>query len=89
MRLIDADAELKEARELSGPQTGDGWDNWGVYALIERQPTIDAIPAVRCKDCRHYWKNGGDNSKGAVCLASPSDDAFCSEGEREDDGVDS
>lgn len=40
---------------------------------------------VRCKDCRHYWKNGGDNSKGAVCLASPRDDAFCSEGERKDD----
>lgn len=37
---------------------------------------------VRCKDCRHYWKNGDDNSKGAVCLASPKDDAFCSEGER-------
>ena len=40
---------------------------------------------VRCKDCRHYWKNGGDNSKGAVCLASPKDDAFCSEGRRKDD----
>ena len=41
MRLIDADALLAEAKRLSGPQTGDGWDNWGVYALIERQPTIE------------------------------------------------
>ena len=49
MRLIDADAELKEAKELSGPQTGDGWDNWGVYALIERQPTIDAVPVKHGK----------------------------------------
>ena len=39
-RLIDADELLKEAKRLSGPMTGDGWDNWGVYALIERQPTI-------------------------------------------------
>lgn len=45
----------------------------------------DAVPVVRCKDCRHYWKNGGDNSKGLVCLASPKDDAFCSEGERKKD----
>lgn len=39
-RLIDADALLAEAKKLSGPMTGDGWDNWGVYALIERQKTI-------------------------------------------------
>lgn len=39
-RLIDADKLLKEAKRLSGPMTGDGWDNWGVYALIERQPTV-------------------------------------------------
>ena len=45
MRPIDADAMLDEAKRLSGPQTGDGWDNWGVYALIGRQPTIDAVPA--------------------------------------------
>ena len=39
-RLIDADAMLLEAKQISGPITGDGWDNYGVYALIERQPTI-------------------------------------------------
>lgn len=42
-RLIDAGATLLEAMRCSGPVTGDGWSNWGVYALIERQPTI--IPA--------------------------------------------
>ena len=35
---------------------------------------------VRCKDCKHYWKNEDDGI--AVCLASPKDDAFCSEGEK-------
>lgn len=38
---IDADALLSEAKKLSGPHTGDGWDNWGVYALIERQPAAN------------------------------------------------
>ena len=38
--LIDRNAMLEEAKRISGPFTGDGWDNWGVYALIDRQPTI-------------------------------------------------
>ena len=44
MDLIDRVAILAEAKRISGPMTGDGWDNWGVYALIERQPTIEAVP---------------------------------------------
>ena len=40
---------------------------------------------VRCKDCKHYWKNHTNDYSVPVCLASPEDDAFCSEGEREDD----
>lgn len=38
--LISRSVLLAEAKRLSGPQTGDGWDNWGVYALIERQPAV-------------------------------------------------
>ena len=82
MRLIDADAELKEAKELSGQQTGDGWDNWGVYALIERQPTIDAEPIVRCKDCE-YWRNDDcKNDNHGYCPISEND--FCSRGVRKE-----
>lgn len=40
---------------------------------------------VRCADCKHYWKNHKDGDSVPVCLASPKDDAFCSEGERKDD----
>lgn len=40
-KYIDADKLLEEAKRLSGPHTGDGWSNWGVYALIERQPAAD------------------------------------------------
>ena len=41
----------------------------------------------RCKDCKHYWRNWKEgepeyDEDAAVCLASPKDDAFCSEGER-------
>ena len=43
----------------------------------------DAVGVVRCKDCKHYWKN--NPTEVAVCLASPRDDAYCSEGERRED----
>lgn len=38
--LIDCQALLEEAKRLSGPLTGDGWSNQGVFLLIARQPTI-------------------------------------------------
>ena len=57
MRPIDADALLAEAKQLSWPFTGDGWDNFGVYELIERQPTLsewvltsERPPELPCKD---------------------------------------
>ena len=82
MRLIDAN-ELKMA--------WDGIDGKMhtpvaiIRALIDDAPTIDAVPVVRCKECKHYWKNHTDDCSVHVCLASPKDDAFCSEGERKDD----
>jgi len=51
---IDRDALLAEAKRISGPMTGDGWDNWGVYALINRQPAVDVQPVVRCINCKYY-----------------------------------
>ena len=58
--------------------------------IIDAQPTAAVVEVVRCKECKHYWKNwkDGEPSWGdgvAVCLASPKDDAFCSEGERRED----
>lgn len=50
---------------------------------IVNAPTVDAVEVVRCKDCIHYWKNYP--TEVAVCLASPRDDAYCSEGERKED----
>lgn len=38
---------------------------------------------VRCKDCKFYWKNNKSEQE-PVCLVSPNDDAFCSEGKRKE-----
>ena len=62
------------------------------YHAVEYREEMVWEPLVRCKDCIHYWKNWRDgdfSSRGdddvAVCLGSPRDDAFCSEGERREE----
>ena len=76
MRLIDADAlpydEFLNHRIVM-------WED------IERSKTIDAVPVVRCKDCKYVipYESGGFN-----CLTCPNVDRdvdenwFCAYGER-------
>lgn len=80
MRLIDADA-LIDALGISD-------EDIVFKEILEDEPTIDAVPVVRCKDCVsfHYSGMGGDNgitycAKGIEM--QPTD--FCSYGERKDD----
>lgn len=30
------------------------------YRIVDSQPTADVVGVVRCKDCKHNYKNGGD-----------------------------
>lgn len=76
-------------------ETDPFWAEGTTRAIFEGVKKIRAAscvePIVRCKDCKYYWKNGKHKSNlefmedVLMCLASPSDDAFCSEGERKDD----
>ena len=55
MRLIDADAlkskvQAQEWKRDPAVMLALDW----IYMLINEQPTIDAVPVVRCKDCKHY-----------------------------------
>ncbi len=52
MRLIDADA-LKENmffHEIDNVSYAEEED-------IDNAPTVDAVPVVRCKDCRYFHEN--------------------------------
>ena len=86
MRLIDADAVISfvDAGHLRNP-SALSWSDKDVVDMIEARPTIDAVAVVRCADCKYYWKNHADDISVPVCLASPKDDAFCSEGVKKDD----
>lgn len=92
-RLIDADKLEKQ----------EYWGNERCFDYVDAEdidnaPTVDAVPVVRCKGCKHYrnYPNGlcylhtepKTNARGhsgnAVCV-EPED--FCSYGERKDGGA--
>ena len=55
-RLIDADELRKDVLELPDCPNGysDTFDKSLIIALVDEAPTVDAVPVVRCKDCRWY-----------------------------------
>jgi hypothetical protein len=93
MRLVDADAfkeYLRKGTEGNAdiiPQrlvdaVLDIMD--GIMLDIDEQPTIDAVPVVRCKDCK--WFNRFGCAVEIVDFTDrPTENDYCSFGEREDD----
>ena len=56
-RLIDADA-LDALIVESYHMTDQEYVRAGysiVRLLIDKVPTVDAVPVIRCKDCKHYY----------------------------------
>lgn len=103
MRLIDADTwkpwynEVKINLEVYN-QYADGYEDAidNVDDWMDAQTTIDAVPVVRCKDCKDYAPIEQDlilseaHQKAGMCnrkmLGLIAEDGFCSYGERKDDG---
>ena len=77
MRLIDADAvkfNFQYGRDDNGILLVPYRD---AKKLIEAAKTVDAVPVVRCRDCRKF------KTYGCRMVASGYDD-FCSYGERKE-----
>lgn len=81
MRLIDAD----ELRSEFGVSDSD------IIAkeTIDDAPTIDAVPVVRCRECRKwdadpdsYGKDDGPKGKCMKSFEETYDNDFCSYGQR-------
>ena len=101
MRLIDADA-LLESERATGIYAGARGCGKTLLTIcrnylhvhVINAPTIDAVPVVRCKDCKHY-KPGKYFKDINFCHRLPyyaekgglnvADDDFCSYGERRSD----
>lgn len=95
MRLIDADATiigldtaLACSRVVAGKdaiqnKALDIFEN--ARDFVANMPTIDAVPVVRCKDCKHWTVDGAGKPWCHGWSTYHSDaDAFCSYGERKD-----
>ena len=58
-----------------------------VIMMIKTAPTVDAVPVVRCRECKYRFKNNGHDKSGCPIIDANiwmDDDDFCSHGEREE-----
>ena len=95
-RLIDADALMDVIRQHEYRlATKQGAIDYGMFTLgiqqaVDEQPTVDAGPVVRCRDCKHWHKNTvfcgymsyGEASERVNWYAND----FCSYGEQKEGG---
>lgn len=86
MRLIDADRLLNHAIAFfTGCHTSILQFSY-VSDMIINAPTVDAVPVVRCKECKHMRRD----NVGVFCKVwhgynGCGEDGFCSYGERRTD----
>ena len=77
MRLIDADARMDRLAE--GLADGEV-----LYRIppdaVDKAPTVDAVPVVRCRDCVFFCAEGDPWCLLDAGLFSPLPDSFCSFG---------
>lgn len=99
MRLIDADNALELFRveyrntknlikqgEKQLDSLAEGYTETA-HIIKHISPTVDAVPVVRCKDCKHHY-DCGVHFCDRLGMDCPDDsDFFCSYGERKDGGV--
>ena len=98
MRLIDGNALLHHKRKMIGEDFSvEFWDEAVLVSDIQNAPTIDAVPVVRCKDCKHRYQYEDwdrDRAESFVCHECRlhqkdfGEDGFCSYGERKDGSED-
>ena len=102
MRLIDAD-RLSEAiyDNVPAPYEDASWAKENCLAEIDAAPTVDAVPVVRCQECKHHRDKNEQEQQYLVedilictspdatddCWNAVWPDHFCSYGERKE-GVD-
>ena len=93
MRPIDADAMMRIYQEVLCPHVScvdcsllmnDG--NCRFETMIREAPTIDAVPIVRCRECKHCDPENYhcDHHMGTAAPLSRKPDDFCSYGERKE-----
>ena len=65
MRPIDADAFLKDILTAGIGKTIIEYSESDIGYMIRKRPTIDAVPVVRCRECKH-WKPSGSKAGNSI-----------------------
>lgn len=103
MRLIDIDAFRKDLglaercedceRDARGCQYDQIYTRMDFCGWLDDAEIIDAVPVVRCKDCKH-WRDDNPRANGYHCcyrmhnIFPMKESDFCSRGERRTDDAD-
>ena len=85
MRLIDANALISYIDECS--QESRFRVHYGyAKSFIDNAPTVDAVPVVRCRECKHCDPENYhcDHPMGTAAPLKRKPDDFCSYGERKE-----
>ena len=86
MRLVDADALETDVQNCIMLGSTAFIDKYEVLFRLHNAPTIDAVPVVRCKECKyHEQEQPGMVYCPAVVGGWVEDEWFCRGGERKDD----
>ena len=86
MRLIDGDALWERLND-------EPWENNAdrdeiALPIVNAAPTVDAVPVVRCKDCKNLVNTTINANCFLICDISDMEIApedFCSHGERREE----
>lgn len=85
-KLIDVDVAIRAAVEYI-----EDWNRAkSIYHRRELTkkfialPPVDAVPVVRCKDCKFYYQMTAETGICELACRHLGNDGFCSEGERKD-----
>ena len=84
-RLIDANALIATLEKIAKEDETPYFHLDEITQEIFDAPTVDAVPVVRCKDCKHFVSPQGVPVCGCfygLGFPSLSGDDFCSCGER-------
>lgn len=82
MRLIDVDdlIDFIDMGHLRNPLESC-FSERDVVCMLESRPTVDAVPVVRCPECK--YRDGTPGQPNIQCGQMHEDD-FCSYGERKE-----
>ena len=86
--LISREAAIAEVEKWV--EHGQEIIHWtGIKAMLEVQPAVDAVPVVRCRECRH-WRQEVSPTEHWVCAHHSFNERkmyttpvfYCADGER-------